>query len=260
MINSYYHDLSILRGNTNIPSQRLIHLKNRDYWCLQYNHEGTISIKIDGQSPVEAKGPSLLITSPGHDYTFGNNEGWHHNYLAFTGDRVERYLKTGFIPQNSILTIREGHRFLAHFEDCLKSLQRQDRDDACYHFEGLLLQLHRESRPKKDASFQSEIHQLVKKMRDHPEIPTDLDAEAKRLHLSLVHLRRTFKKVTGQAAGQFQNDCRLAKAANQLTGTFLPIKQIAADCGLDNIHYFSRVFTRKYGLPPGKYRREFLGS
>ncbi len=261
MITSYYDDLTILGAGTSLRARRPIRLLGRKYWCLQYNHAGAIEVTIDSQSPRAIQGPSLLLTAPGHDYVFGSGNGWHHNYVAFAGGRVQRYIRTGFLPVSQpLLPIHDSHAFLAQLADCVGAFRRQNSLSACYKLEGLLLQLHRESRPVEAPPHHEQVRQLAERMRKSPGQTWRLAEEAEALHLSEVHLRRLFKQITGQAPGQFLLQCRLAIAADRLTGTLLPIKQIAATCGIENIHYFSRVFRRQYHLPPGRFRREFLGE
>lgn len=261
MITTYFDDLKLLRGATDIDSRRYIELRDRDYWCLQYNHAGTISVKIDGRDPLFIEGPSLLITSPGHEYFFGTKDGWHHNYIAFKGPRVKRYLQSGLLPRKRDTTkIRDGHTFLNQLKNTLSLMETGEIPKACHSFEGLLLHLQQPAKPTEEPSLRGRIRSLTQDMRNQPEKNWDLQAEADRLHISLVHLRRVFKEVTRLAPGQFLLNSRLSVAAEKLSSTFLPLKQIAAEVGFENIHYFSRVFSREYGLPPGRFRREFLGE
>ncbi|TNJ67060.1 AraC family transcriptional regulator [Paenibacillus hemerocallicola] len=47
-------------------------------------------------------------------------------------------------------------------------------------------------------------------------------------------------------------------AVTKNSGTFcslLALEQIAEECGFGNVYYFTRVFTKEYGMPPGKYPR-----
>jgi YesN/AraC family two-component response regulator len=36
----------------------------------------------------------------------------------------------------------------------------------------------------------------------------------------------------------------------------LPIKEIAENVGVPDIHYFTKMFKRTYHLPPARYRKE----
>ena len=48
---------------------------------------------------------------------------------------------------------------------------------------------------------------------------------------------------------------RMKKAEFLLKETDEPIKEIAAKSGFSNVFYFSRMFRRFFGTPPGKLRR-----
>ena len=261
MIMIYFDDLTILGVATSIQARNFIRLLGRDYWCLQYNHAGTITVTIDKQPPQEVQGPSLLLTSPGHDYVFGSPDGWHHNYVAFTGPRVKRYVRTNLLPvQEPLWQIQDSHAFLTQLTACAAAYRRRDTASAAHGLEALLLQIHRQTHVVNKPSHHLDVRQLVDHMRNEPEKNWDLAEQAVRLHLSLVHLRRLMKEITGQAPGQFLLQCRLVIAADRLMGTLLPIKQIAAESGIGDVHYFSRVFRKKYHCPPGYYRSQFLGD
>ena len=36
------------------------------------------------------------------------------------------------------------------------------------------------------------------------------------------------------------------------------VVEIAASCGYENVSYFNRLFKRKYGITPSRYRRRIL--
>ena len=94
----YYQGLEFIFGSTyKKPMSGFITLHNRQYYCLQYNHGGRISVKVDDLPPVEVTGPSLLITSPGRDFVFGTHapQSWLHNALGFKGEYVQRLVAGG---------------------------------------------------------------------------------------------------------------------------------------------------------------------
>lgn len=81
----------------------------------------------------------------------------------------------------------------------------------------------------------------------------DLAAEA---GISPGHLVRTFKRSTGRTVHQFVEDVRLERARALLSGTTLPLKQVASRLGFGTPSSFSLAFRRATGTTPGRYRRE----
>jgi AraC-like DNA-binding protein len=73
-------------------------------------------------------------------------------------------------------------------------------------------------------------------------------------HVSPGHLAREWKRVFGQTPTHWINERRLQVAAQLLLQTSLSVKEIAARCGFDNIHYFYRVFSHRFGIAPKTYR------
>ena len=65
-----------------------------------------------------------------------------------------------------------------------------------------------------------------------------------------------FKETMGMSFVQYLNDYRLDVEAKLLTTTSDDIISIAINTGFDNLSYFNRRFKKKYGITPGKYRRE----
>ena len=53
---------------------------------------------------------------------------------------------------------------------------------------------------------------------------------------------------------------RLQLAAQQLKASELPTKTIADRAGYESEAAFSRAFKRRFGLPPGEWRRQQHGS
>ena len=68
------------------------------------------------------------------------------------------------------------------------------------------------------------------------------------------YLGRLFIAETGQSFHQYLNQVRLERAAALLTGTAMPIINIALESGYTNVTYFNRVFRRKFCLSPSQYR------
>ena len=70
------------------------------------------------------------------------------------------------------------------------------------------------------------------------------------------HFMRIFRRETGQTFISFLNDYRLEMAAYLLKETADPVNAIAENTGFGNFSYFIRMFQKKYGTSPLKYRRQ----
>lgn len=80
---------------------------------------------------------------------------------------------------------------------------------------------------------------------------------------SQEYLNRAFRKYYGQTPGAYVNGLRLAHAAFLLQTTQLPVLEISAACGFENLSWFNRLFKQHYRLPPTEYRTRknfFFGS
>jgi AraC-like DNA-binding protein len=70
-----------------------------------------------------------------------------------------------------------------------------------------------------------------------------------------VYFGRVFKSETGQPPMTWLNERRLQQAASLLEQTPRTIADIAGECGFANPFYFTRVFQRRFHMPPSSFRK-----
>ena len=85
--------------------------------------------------------------------------------------------------------------------------------------------------------------------------PFDRGAIAGYCGVSEDYLSRIFHREQGMALWDYVLCLRLGRAHTLLLETAAPIAEIAAQCGFSGDEYFSRMFRRQYGFPPGSLRR-----
>jgi AraC-like DNA-binding protein/quercetin dioxygenase-like cupin family protein len=78
---------------------------------------------------------------------------------------------------------------------------------------------------------------------------------AAQVHLSRRHLSRLFTQFVGTSPAAYIERVRLERACTLLRQTNIPIKGIAAAVGYENVHHFTRAFSRRFGCPPGAFRQ-----
>ncbi len=84
--------------------------------------------------------------------------------------------------------------------------------------------------------------------------PLRLDELAAAAALSRDHFCRAFGKRYGVSPISYQIELRLQAAKILLTDTTMGCKEIAERVGIRDEFYFSRVFTRRVGMSPGRFR------
>jgi AraC-like DNA-binding protein len=75
------------------------------------------------------------------------------------------------------------------------------------------------------------------------------------LHISERHLSRLFSEKLGQSFSHYVQEKRVQKSMELLLESDWAISRIAEETGFESVHYFTRVFTRKIGVPPGQFRK-----
>lgn len=77
---------------------------------------------------------------------------------------------------------------------------------------------------------------------------------SERLHYNFNWLSREIKRKTGKTYTEAVQERRLVQAVFFLENTDINISDIASLIGYDNISYFHRLFYKKFGVSPKKYR------
>lgn len=88
-------------------------------------------------------------------------------------------------------------------------------------------------------------------------LTADLSLNAIALEFSLndSYLSTLFKKETGVTLTNYVNNKRIEHAIYLLNTTKLPIQDIAASCGINDVNYFTKLFKKLKGMTPTQYRK-----
>lgn len=95
----------------------------------------------------------------------------------------------------------------------------------------------------------------VRYIHDNLGRPLSVPEIAERVGVSPRHLTRLFARFAGTSPAAYVETARIQRASTLLLRTDDPIKQIGALVGYEDVHHFTRVFTRAIGCPPGLFRR-----
>lgn len=96
----------------------------------------------------------------------------------------------------------------------------------------------------------------VRYIHDNLYRPISVEEVASHIHVSARHLTRLMQEFTGTAPAAYIEQARIERAHAQLMHGTKSIKEIAAEVGYDDVHHFTRVFTRRVGSSPGRFRTD----
>ncbi|MDG4990273.1 AraC family transcriptional regulator [Lactococcus lactis] len=102
-----------------------------------------------------------------------------------------------------------------------------------------------------------EIKDIIFFIQTHYSENIVIDDIAKYAKISRSECFRIFKKFTSKKPIEYINNYRLASAARMIKNSNLTITDIYIKCGFSNASYFGKLFKKKYGLTPLKFRKHF---
>lgn len=91
----------------------------------------------------------------------------------------------------------------------------------------------------------------------HYDAPRPVKTMAERSGLTERTFKRRFKAATGMSPMQYVHTLRLEEAKQMLEAGDDPVDTIAMEVGYEDPAFFHRLFSRKVGLTPGRYRKRF---
>jgi AraC-like DNA-binding protein len=282
-LRDYYDGIQFLFWDELFDYSRYLDRSWTTYCVLQFEDDGPVQYTFGDSATARFKRidrPCAWVTYPGPRYRFGSVPGTTltHRYVAFTGPRMQRYIDTGMIATGEVPPIHEivrPARFRADMQELFQCLgpglrrvpkvvdpplaelaEARNLPRAVNLLEGLLLHLHESLASELPQRRAGELDDLVHRINLHPEADWDFREEARRLHVCHGYFLRMFTGRFGVSPGRFVQNARMELAAQKLRLTDMTIAEIAGLIGVEDIYYFSKLFSRYYHIPPGRYRRD----
>lgn len=155
----------------------------------------------------------------------------------------------------------ENHsRIINYIQDFLNEQNRIEPDQKILKllFELIFAELKRKSVPEAKRT------PLAEAAKNHIDLhftePINLASTAETLQCSHEYLGRLFHQCYGESLVSYLNRKRIEKAAADLASCPSSIKEIAANCGFNDLAYFRRKFHSYYNQTPGTFRKKHSGG
>lgn len=142
-----------------------------------------------------------------------------------------------------------SHQFAIEIEQCTNDLQLTRLSTDMIRKYSLLIHNHSVKK------YSDNIQDCVTYIDLHYNDSLTLKKMAEYLNLNSSYLSTLFKKEIGKTVTEYVTQTRIKQALLLLNSTKQSIRDVANQCGFDDINYFSRIFKKYQGISPSSYRK-----
>ncbi|WP_294432822.1 AraC family transcriptional regulator [uncultured Victivallis sp.] len=230
-----------------------------DMVIWQYTLSGMGRLRFgELEYPVPPGRGMLLIAPENHCYFLPEDSpGWEFLYVSFHGSEAVR-LAGEFRRRNGVLgDFSADSRTVSAAWEILRMcrarqlVSRYDASAAAYRFLMALLADTDRGKQGESDRFHRKVHDYC---LEHLAEPLDVAKLAEAVGCSRSHFSRRFRKEEGISPHEFIIRLKMRLAVRLLQTTTASVKEIAAQCGFDDVSYFCKVFRKVHSLTPGEYR------
>lgn len=102
-----------------------------------------------------------------------------------------------------------------------------------------------------------EVNEIIEKMNSQKYLGSPISEIASESNYSYMQLTRLFRKETGMTMQNYFLYIKLEYAAEQLRLTKRLTIDISNDIGIFSLSHFNHIFKKRFGIPPGEYRKKY---
>lgn len=227
------------------------HLTNIDRHQIRFHeltflHEGQMSYYINDEK-FEMHGGDIIYL-PAGSMRQRVVDGTPCDYVSINFHSVDK------LPFNYILhdNVNDEIRMLLQYLETVYAGPTEKNPKKLLHIlEALVLQISDNILSQSKPSLATEISNYLSR---HYREKLTLEDISRETFFSIAYCECEFHKEFGQSIIHYLIDLRISEAKTMLTETSMPCSVIASMVGFDDANYFSRVFKKRIGLSPLKYR------
>ncbi len=223
-----------------------------------------VRILVD-RARVETRPGAVVLYSPDSPQWYtGGARSFHHDWFHFDGGKAAEAVAGCGVPTDRVLYPRSP-QFVSDTVRamCLEVIQKPpcwDRAVAA-HVNTLLVQLRRHLDPVGQpgrATSNALVHHRIRDARlavlGAPEGRWTVGQMAKRCFLSRARFSALYREQFGVSPIEDVIRIRLQRARWLIENSTMAVKEVAQRVGFEDPAYFNRLFAKRMGVTPGKYR------
>ncbi|NGN67456.1 AraC family transcriptional regulator [Streptomyces sp. A7024] len=213
--------------------------------------------RAGARPPVAVRAPALLWLVPGtaHHYGPDAGKGWDEAFVDFAGPAVDAYAELGCIDgDNPVVPLGDADTPRAVITRIARAARRGNpllELETAAGVHELLVTLRRAR-----ADIGGDGHPVLAALARDAFLPLSVAEHAARHGMTTAELRTAVRRAAGCSPKDYLLGIRLSRAKELLAATELPVAAVARRVGYDDPAYFSRLFTRRVGTAPVRFREQ----
>lgn len=212
--------------------------------------DGKYTVSFGGEEHILTAG-GLALYYPGEAQRYEALVTSKSFWLHFSGEALEGILKSEKLPSGiykaSEKVTTEAFKLLSLFGTGNKRHSRAALLKLIYTLSDCV--------GDKKSGIPPEIFSAVAYVNSNYDKEISLDALAKISGYSKSRFSHLFAESMSTSPLKYQNGLRLKNAAEMLLSSTAPVGEIASLVGFSDQLYFTRLFTREFGISPTEYRK-----
>lgn len=240
-------------GRGRVAGGGVFRYESSEYWALHL-YFGHAEFEIVGRL-FELGAGAITVTPVNETATYRTIAPLDHIFVHFAPGGSERPRESASILPLALAASRRAEAAAQRITECLEVRRLWPRWAEVKLWDAL----HEVSRLATGGEVRPEEHPVVEKARTFidlhlPEAIT-LDRLADHCGVSATHLNRLFVKATGESAIRYVRGKRMELAHYLLCSTSVPVKDVAYQVGIPDLHAFNKLCKRWFDAPPTELRR-----
>ena len=212
------------------------------------------------QHPFVYLTPKGILTPEG----WSSPKGMYRDnfYIECTGERADRFFAAfGAEVSCRCIPVRNAEPFEVLLSEIYSLFTaggkpgNKRRSVLCLEEFASLLEQEKNAAQFPGGNKSSLMEDLMDRISFDPGKKWNFQLEAQKEGITLRHWNRLFTEICGLPPHTYVRLCRLNLAKKLLSGSDMPIKEIAERVSFTGQSEFTRFFCKRTGLTPGKYRR-----
>lgn len=193
-------------------------------------------------------------------YKADTDDPWHYFWIIFSGEQAEKFFSDlDLSPEKPIYTAHPENGIYKSFKACMLAFEHPSSYTQLSSFYSLLFEL-LQSVEGSAKQYSRESDEYVRRATQY--ILNNFHSSYLRISdialsigIDRSYLSRIFTEKLGKSPRQYLLDLRMEKAKTYLQSTSYTVQTIANSVGYPEIGAFSKMFSRYYGVPPTKVRK-----